>query len=722
MEKIFCPAGETHKIFKNGAIAFRAAAWMGPARGTLSEVISSESESGSYVRDTQTVSWSGVDHYDTSTYTEAGDTLVIDLTEIAWPEQWLYYWVYMTVRARGEAGNYDGKWGQKFWGYSEPIVNVYASQNDDFSVISALSDPIPRNQTQFTLDQMVGGVSGRVLLPLEETTETYHVRAFKRATSGGDIEIQIDQVIFLPGFGGAETTPSEYVAPTSQWFGIYSTFPYENEEVTTRSQLDDGIFTVDQSQPAGGGIANFDISEMQEGDDDITGVHSDHSPAVIGFDEPREANMSVAIGIVHSDPEVVEDDDFNRTDANDWSVSPYGYLWQPAHAFGISMNSAPFSVTPGVAQLGPIGSNDISFPALSCAVSFANGTSTIPPTEGYPGYEPRDTLQEIEWSLEELPETGAAINLGELGAKSGVESGWTNFLVARIYIQPDGTMELYFLRLWYSQSGSSPKPGPPAINDWLPGVSRETRATAWPGVVDGDSSAPLWHPVAANPISLGTYSPGDRWHLTFGRRGYNLYTKAWKDGESEPDWQIEDRVVVMYLDPDDTFATRSAEYPYDDVISVGIPHTHAVQYAWDKYGPPGVWAWVQPPQGNLAALNTLSFYVHQYRIEYWNTDEPATDTWLKVTENVGESGSPYGPFFDGEDIDEALNLGTKSQHWVRVASRLWSGEDGYNIHQWSDPGSSVLQWCVSGLTHYRRFVRKPVHLHIRYRTEEDGGL
>lgn len=702
MELITCPAGSPYKTFTGGAVAIRVAAHMGPARGTLSEVVSSDAQSGSYVRETQTISWNGTNYNDVSQYITAADTLVIDLQALPL-EEVLYYYCYFTIRVTGTAGA-TGRQLENFWSYSNPIVNVYAIQGDDWStsgLIQSLS-PIPRNQTQFSLMRLNGLFSGRILdwndHSGDPSTRYLRVRGFIReAPAAGDIEIQLDQIILLPSYSSPTLAPQGYDANYFVFQPSPTYYPNAYDEQTQEPSLRNGIFTRDLSQPSTAGLL-YEIKELQDGlsDTQVEG-ESGVIPSVIG--DAGRSVMHIPVGIVHSPQQDVEDDLFNRTVPAGWGNTPYGFLWRVANWFGLRNNGSSTAVTPGSGTIGPLWDSDIDFPKLSGGMAFGAGAFVF--NNNTPTFGPRDFRAEATMSWNKLPETGANIDVGEMGGTTGVQNGGVNGMLTRIHCSPGGALTMYFFRRWYSQSDSFVKPGPPITPYWMNTTSFYSRTAAWPGVTVGSQTVQA---VAASPISLGTYTPGDRWHIVYARRGYNLYAKAWKDGTPEPDWQLTERVVVMYLDlsgahggpyPDD-FDTLASVYPYNDTDpgTTAVSKGDVVEFIWDSLGYPTVLAEVDLPQTGLG--NALTFTCNEFKLEYWNTSEDPVDGFLRINEY--HSSAIVGP---------TLNVGHKSQNWVQVADRSWIPQAGlyqFDAYQWNDYNASVLQWMCLGDQFYRRFV------------------
>lgn len=638
MQIVTCPAGDAFEVFTGGVIALRAAAWMAGARGTLSEVVSADAVSGSYVQDTQTVSWAGTDHLEYSG-DEADDTIVIDASTLPL-ETGLSYYPFITVRLQGTAaGNDDGRRHESFWYYDREVFAVECSDNNWASVTAGSQNPangLPRLQEQFSLIWLT---SGR----LDDLAATWRFRAWKRATSGGDVAIQIEQIILIPWPGGF---PSD--------FRFDSTFGTKPAEALVETSLESGIYTLDAGQPR---ATDFrDVSDLQDAEDDP------EASALYSF--PPIASKSVFYlggGIVFVYDQEVEDDQFSRTVAfgTDWGDSPYEYPWQRGSdtlaAFYAAGTGASVDGTTGF--LGPVhspftGDTTAQRSLWQLLGKYRNVSSVLygPTLEDGRDWRIR-SLVSVDALPEDMPvgelypegETGRVqIDVGQLQNVGSVESGYRAFVVARLDIDTAGAIELRFGQFYNSQA-LAPLPNPPPLS-------------------------------FGTPQSLGTYTPGDKIWVEYARQGYNVYAKAWYDGDAEPgSYQVIDRVRVPHL---------SAGVGVWDDYTYGTEQRE--DQAWlSRYtdGLPGVRIHAQ---GTIpVTLACEEFHVHFHADGAW---EP-TDVFLRV--NEAETATVLG---------DELNMGTKSQNWVLVGDRAWPLLD---IYQWNSPDSQPLQWMTTGLTYGR---------------------
>lgn len=217
----------------------------------------------------------------------------------------------------------------------------------------------------------------------------------------------------------------------------------------------------------------------------------------------------------------------------------------------------------------------------------------------------------------------------------------------------------------------------------------------------------------AGPTSVGSgYSANDEWWVKVEKRGYHWRAKAWADGDTEPDWQIEGQEPM--------FSTAAAgveeiSYPYDDSWNDGDPDHDQVLFDPRGYISvarkncfPFVRAW---PGANLAeaALDLLEF-----KMNYDSGNGTPGNTHAKVYK-----------YDDSVVFDNEITIPYGSHRWVYGLAkkrRFNLGEDTYNIRVWKDSSNPTLSPAILGHVWERRLhaVPGPVHLEpIRFRTYEE---
>lgn len=657
MEIVTCPSTEDFVQFNGGMIAVRAAAYIGPARGTLSEVVSAEAMSGSYVEDTQTVPWGGVNHFEALDFTAADDTIVIDPADLPLEAGFLYV-PFATVRLQGTAGAGDGRRHENFWNYDSEIFEVFLSENDFASVSMGLGT-LPRSQSQFSLVQFSSGT----LFYDPDFPDPWSVRAVKRATSGGTVAIQIEQLIFAP----LVSVPVGRYTAIDFRFSTTTDGDFPTESAAEPS-LDNGIFTMDRAQPLSVSEAvGMDDLQDNDGDDPEVSV-IDYPPHndMVG----RKSVLHVAAGIVHPPKVAIEDDDFGRTvtmtevgTGDEWGDSPYGYQWDTGNdALGIGMGASTVQVgvNGSAGVIDAVQDNTVNVDSQDVSNNFwmmMEGRSES--TGGGPSNSnARDLMIEAQVELDALPTVTFEIDVGAFTFLAGVEAGVSAFTTARVVVDPGGDLNLYFAFHYYTQVGPL-QIGPDSLPAGITPI-----AQTWGG-----------------PISVGTYTPGDILHIKFARRAYNLYARVWDDADPEPStWDLEDRMEIPYDDGGTTILWDS--YPYAQV--------YTMPYAWSFFGRPGLRAYTDPDDQDPGIV----FYCHNFKVDYWQDEDAEfdpTDVWLQVN----EAGT-------ATVLGDPLNLEWKSQNWVVVDERVWTDVD---LYQWNDPDSIPLQWSSTGTTFYRVYHR-----------------
>lgn len=659
MDIITCPSTDDFKVFPGGAVAIRAAAYPGAARGTLAEITSSEAMSGSYLEDTQEVPWAGITHFESLDPLDADDTVTIDPSTVDLVSS-MFYWPFVTARLQGVAGAGtpgdadSGRAVEPFW-YYDPFVFAIYCDDSDFLFGALGENTLPRNQTQFSLIRMSGAAN-----VLDPTASDWRFRLLKREVQGGTVALQIEQIIVLPVTVPFVSTKFSF-GNTGLGDAVVETEP--------ETSLESGIYTLDQGQPRANSFA--EVNDLQDNDGTDPEVSVENLPPVI-----PKSFYYIGGGIVHVPKGNIEDDTFDRSVTIEppfcgtggcvnaaWGDSPYGFRWRVGDdtlGIGLGVTETDIGVNGSEGVISRVQDNDVDpDPADSsdCFWLIMAGRDETGTDLGPSVGDCRDHMIEAEVEWDALPASYFELDVGQFVFEGGVESGVSSRLTVRLRCESDGDLNLFFNRWYYSQAGSTPVPGPP------------TSAGAWSNKnVDQD-----W----PTPSNIGTYTPGDIVHLKFARRGYDVYGRAWFDGDTEPStWQIQERIQVPYL--------AAGVVTWDDY---DYPQGDTLRFAWLPNGDPGLRVAVDP----LNQDPGIEVLCHRFKVDFWQDEDAEfdpTDVFLRVN----ETGS-------ATVLGAELNMEWKSQNWVFVGKRTWPNID---IYQWNDVDSIPLQWMSTGLTYYRK--------------------
>jgi hypothetical protein len=683
--------------FASGLIAVRLQDYPGPARGTLSVVTDALSVGGDVIKEEQelavptTLTGTNV----TNQISSAADSVRIPLADLGLRAGQFYH-VFITIRTEGDppaTALYQSTWDRYGGASGTPkagsgTVAFGDSNSANFGDVGAFA----RKHVPNYVMHYMGLWSRNLVSPPTNLT----VRAW--GITGGDQAIYLDMLYLLPrGKASAGTDPGWGVNDISLDYGYDPTFfvsddsvdPDQDNDATSAPWL--GQFSVLKWENA---FIPEGRVDMQEDDDEATAWHHNEGAWEIA---PRQ-HLAYIVGTTLLEAVTIIEEDFPTfTQGTNWDVGlatceyitdeGYVVVMQHGNVFGGNyqfVDGVDQGFDPGeVVQNGwqpfdgsqflrcfipdgePGGNNAYVFPGGGQFATLLGDSSS----------DPRD-CKPLAWMIDGGVMTGRFRWLNSINdVWAGI--GMTNNLVtgfcsvqAELQLRASGDLELSL-----NQDGGDPhgQSGGTAFNT---------------AVIDG-------------PVTVGTgYTLGDEWWLKVEKRGYFWRAKAWADGDTEPDWQVEGHEFMWRRNTGPVPALVA--YPYDTNWGAAAGTTMF-------YDPRDASGQRKPHVRATAGVNSgagdqrVKLDLLYYKLEH----DPGAGT-------PGDVETKVLRYDDSSVLDSTVAVPYGSHRWVYgpLLKRRFGGTDdfddlGFNIRVWKDSSFPDLTPALLGGIWERRVFASP---------------
>lgn len=193
------------------------------------------------------------------------------------------------------------------------------------------------------------------------------------------------------------------------------------------------------------------------------------------------------------------------------------------------------------------------------------------------------------------------------------------------------------------------------------------------------------------PVAVGSgYSAGDLWWVKIEQRLYSYRAKAWKDGDTEPDWQVEGVEPVWYS------SSGSLVYPWDDNWLGDLAHDTAAVDPVDSDTFSGSRWYVPFVMASVAAGPGMTIDLHAMTCDH----DPGSGTLGTVSTKTVHSHT-------STVIDDTVSVPYGSHRWVYEPdekNRHFGGgeEETFDIRVWKASGMPNITPAIVGMVWERR--------------------
>lgn len=553
-------------------IGVRCADYVGPARGTLSVVSDALSLAGDVVRDTQSIP---VQTTNTSIATQFGDAALADSVRITVADLPLdptvRYAVYASSRQEGDPptnarsrmtwmhyGNHeaDGTAGFWAWGIQTGSGSGYISNPFRY-----LARPVVPNYIIY----FAGGVWAR-------GSETY-IKLRSWGIDGGDQATYFDMVYFVPE-RDLPSNPGNWLAADflinggdmPLRFGINGTLIQDHDNDDTSITWEDGLkFSVmkwwDPFVPQGiGGLEDY-----QENDDEpsMVDVNSAGGAWNTAGTQPWEVvDPKSSLAYISGTTHIVEDTivaetfpSFVRRKPSTPTIGNWGFIGALGGAGLWGYNSSEGWVVIGQHSSFTFDDSETYFPRY-----------WDPDVSGVfryvaPAGEVNNWKHSIVWGNETRNQssyfsetlTDPRTHHATIRFKNATLMAKGEFDVVQESYFEVGTVKTALVTAGGSFFNHN------VLASLALDSSGDLELSIYCDVSGTDATDNV---VLASPVSVGSgYTAGDEWWVKVDKRLYHYRAKAWKDGDTEPDWQVEAFEPIL---KNETAGVETVLYEWDD--------------------------------------------------------------------------------------------------------------------------------------------------------------
>lgn len=708
--RLVTPDANPSRIYSNGVKVFRLHEFLGPARGTLTTVADPWSLSGTVVRDSQQVAFTGTNPNKQITTTLSGvsgaDTIRMTLSDLGMDTNFGYR-MYVSARCEGM-----------------PDPSVASNGQDNFLQISGNSSIILHGRRDSGLT-FFGTFGGTFYAPKQLTNPYYKIILLQgnppfietgffdfgdifvmRAGTGtgGSVVWFLDCLYMVPVEADTFTTPGN-IYSDADFRRVMNNTQHEplldrftNTYIMSRDDSPlvwtDGQFSVMPSAPDGFGIGNDSPeADFQDGEDEKTNysVYGGFGTIDSAFDAVTD--FAFVFGSQYTSSHEIDRDEFGRTVAN--ALFPYlgtgqkNRNWQvvnnhPMQAAGagagfsidgakLCFNRAKYDQIFGVYDYPT--PDPYASPGDYCSVTYGataleNGTGAVT-TQGH------ETLIGMNSYIAEVMVTTDFILNAPFQMMFGVTPATAgNFFGIVLDKLTNGTF------------GTSP-------NTTL----RMGMAYIWD--LGGFPANDVW--FGGPDLLTSTYSANTWVHLKFEVMWYRMRGKAWLDGYAEPDWLWDEKIPI-------TGSVTPGLYPYTSDSTRGL--SRRIRPALFPYLSNRYFAPIETNLGNRylfhegEGVRLTSTFWDNFVLTYDAYGDSPGDVHMRIGKS--DDSVQYG----------AVDTSPESQRMVILDPKRGYTRDldgsGLSITLWKDSGSPETQ-SVALTDGWQKIWRKSTFIPRIYR-------
>jgi len=672
-------------------IAVRLADYVGPARGTLSVVADSLSVVGNVVLDEQTIPVQTTNTSPGTQFADAGlgDSVRVPVADLPLDPA-INYAVFISSRQEGDPpmnarsrmttgtyGNENSEGVAGFWGWG-----VQAADDGFRSNPRYLARPVVPHYMIYDCDRWL------------RFTETYlKIRAW--GITGGNQTTRFDMLYLVPvqeRSPAGDWTIDDFLLDAG-WepplrFGPNGVLYEDHDNDTTSVPWLGKKFSV-----VGMGVPWLPSSgraDFQEDDDEITLGHVDEFWWDFVGSNPWEivdpkSSLAYIVGASHVDafsivgetfPSFVRRKPSTPTTGN-WSFIDTGLGGSPAGAW--VYNSSEGWVVVGQHNSATIDDGETFLPLWWTPLE----SGIIQYNSDVDG----GGRAQIIWGPYEYTTSAFWYELAADPRTHHATIRFRNAIVAaqaKFNSVQDATFAVGTIKLGQYQAAST------ALQVWAP-LELDSSGNLSLSLIASKADGPSFDVLLDGPVSVGSgYSAGDLWWVKIEQRLYSYRAKAWKDGDTEPDWQVEGVDVLWF------YVDGHVDYPWDDNWLGDLTHDTPLAdpvdsdtFSASRWYVPAVFASVE-------AATYMTIDLHAFTCDH----DPGSGTLGTVSTKTVHSHT-------STVIDETVSVPYGSHRWVYDPAekyRHFGGgmEETFDIRVWKAPGMPNITPAIAGIVWERR--------------------